>query len=58
MAGKDLVIDDVGNTHVHVSMHRMYEIIAADHFHEAELKLFLKHAGVNVYSFTFGGCTV
>lgn len=58
MAGKDLVIDDMGNTHVHVSVHRMYEMISADHFHDAALKLALKHAGVKIYSFTFGGCSV
>jgi len=56
MAGKDIVIDDSGNTHLHVTMHRMYNIIDADHYHDAALKLFVKNAGVKCYVFTFGGC--
>lgn len=58
MAGKDLVIDSSGNTHVHISRHRMYEFIRADHFHDASLKILVKNAGVKIYAFTFGGCTL
>lgn len=56
MAGKDLVIDRDGHTHLHVSVNRMYSIINADHFHHAALKLSVKDAGVTWYAFTFGGC--
>jgi hypothetical protein len=56
MAGKDVVIDTVGNTHIHVSTHRMYDVIAADHFHDATVKLACRFAGVKIYAITFGGC--
>lgn len=56
MAGKDVVIDSFGNTHLHITMHRMYNIISADHYHDAALKLLVKNAGVKCYVFTFGGC--
>lgn len=56
MVGKDLVVDRQGNTHLHITTHRMYEIIDADHYHDAALKLSVKNAGVRCYAFTFGGC--
>lgn len=58
MMGKDLVVDRQGNTHLHVTTHRMYAIIDADHFHDAALKLSVKNAGVKCYAFTFGGCSI
>lgn len=58
MVGKDLVIDHQGNTHLHVTSHRMYSIIDADHYHDAAIKLSVKSAGVKCYAFTFGGCTM
>ncbi len=56
MAGKDVVIDAAGNTHIHVTYHRMYSVIRADHYHRATLKLGVKTAGIKMYAFTFGGC--
>jgi len=56
MAGADIVIDDGGSTHLHVTHHRLYDIIAADHYHSASLKLSLKNAGVTINALTFGGC--
>lgn len=56
MAGDDVVIDDVGNTHIHVTNHRLYNIVRADHYHRATLKLGVKTAGIKMYAFTFGGC--
>lgn len=58
MAGKDIVIDREGNTHMHLTSHRMYSLVEADHFHDAEVKLYVHHAGVRCYAFTFGGCRV
>lgn len=58
MAGIDVVIDDAGNTHVHVTNHRMYNIIRADHYHRATLKISVKSAGLRMFAFTFGGCKV
>lgn len=56
MAGKDVVIDANGTTHVHVRQHRMYNVINADHYHSATLKLGVRHAGVRMFALTFGGC--
>ncbi len=56
MAGSDVVIDGAGNTHIHVTNHRMYNIIHADHYHRATLRLGVKTAGIKMYAFTFGGC--
>lgn len=56
MAGEDLVIDENGTTHLHVTMQRMYNIIRADHFHNATIKLLVKTAGLKFYAFTFSGC--
>lgn len=56
MAGTDVVVDDAGKTHVHLSSHRMYAIIKGDHYHTATLKMSVKAAGIRMYAFTFGGC--
>lgn len=56
MAGKDIVIDREGNTHVHITVHRMYSLIDADHYHDADMHIFVQSAGVRCYAFTFGGC--
>lgn len=56
MAGTDIVIDESGKTHIHLTNHRMYSIVRGDHYHSATLKLNLKTAGVRMYAFTFGGC--
>lgn len=56
MAGIDVVVDDAGNTHVHVTNHRMYNIVRADHYHRATLKIGVKSAGLRMFAFTFGGC--
>ncbi len=58
MAGADVVIDEAGKTHIHVTNHRMYSIIRADHYHRATLKLGVRSAGLKMYAFTFGGCKV
>lgn len=56
MSGADVVVDDAGNTHIHVTNHRMYNIVRADHYHRATLRLGVKTAGLKMYAFTFGGC--
>lgn len=56
MVGVDVVIDDAGNTHIHVTNHRMYNIIRADHYHRATLRIGVKSAGLRMFAFTFGGC--
>lgn len=56
MAGSDVVIDDDGKTHIHVTSHRLYSIIRADHYHNATLKISVRSAGLRMYAFTFGGC--
>ncbi len=56
MVGSDVVIDASGNTHIHVTNHRMYNVIRADQYHRATLKLGVKTAGLKMYAFTFGGC--
>jgi len=56
MAGEDVVIDDSGDTHIHVTYHRMYRIVRADHYHRANMKLSVQNAGLRAFAFTFGGC--
>lgn len=56
MTGSDVVIDEDGKTHIHITNHRLYSIIRVDHYHNATLRIGVRSAGLRMYAFTFGGC--
>ncbi len=55
MTGQDIVIDNTGNTHLHITHHRLYSLVNSSHFHTASLKLAVKNAGVCFYHLSFTG---
>lgn len=56
MAGDDVKMRK-GIATVTIDGYRMYRLVNAKAYHSGTLKLKTKHAGVQMFAFTFGGCT-
>jgi len=54
MRGKDIKVNEHGETYIRINEPRMYYIITKENSSEHELKFFPAEKGVSIYSFTFG----